>query len=447
MNESVANTVSHKSAPPLPSRRYAWYTTVLLTIVYIFSYIDRTILNLLVEPIKKDLQLTDTEISILMGPAFGLFYVLLPIPLGWLADRRNRAWIVGVGVTLWSAATIGCGLARNFVQLFTARIMVGVGEASLSPCALPMIADSFPPEKRGKPIATYSAALSLGGGIASLAGASVLIWTESAGSITLPLLGALKAWQFAFVVVGFPGIILGLLMFMLREPARQERLGLAGEGKTGILDAFRYVLSDWRMYLGFVAIVCVMTTVAYSQGFFAAMFERTWGWPAKQFAVYNGIMNLAMGPATVIATGWYIDKLFAKGLKDAPMRVMIAGVIILTSTHALAPLMPNGTLAFGMIAINLIGMASVTAAGSAALMNVAPGEIRSQMTALYFLTISVTGLFLGPTTVGILSDSVFGAENIRYAVALVPVIYGLPLMFTLRATLRRYRRRVNEVIG
>jgi len=144
MSKSAANTLPH-SAPPLPSRGYAWYTTVLLTVVYIFSYVDRTILNLLVEPIKNDLQLTDTEISILMGPAFAAFYTLLPIPLGWLADRWRRNWIVGIGVTLWSLATVGCGLARNFIQLFTARIMVGVGEASLSPCALPMIADSFPP--------------------------------------------------------------------------------------------------------------------------------------------------------------------------------------------------------------------------------------------------------------------------------------------------------------
>jgi MFS family permease len=427
---------------PLPKPAYAWYSTVLLTTVYVFSYIDRTILNLLVEPIKHDLQLSDTEISLLMGPAFALFYTTLTVPLGWLADRWKRTWIVAIGVTLWSVATAGCGLARNFIQLFTARIMVGVGEASLSPCALPMIADSFPPEKRGKPIATYSAALSLGGGIAALAGASIIVWSKTAGTIDLPLLGQLRPWQFAFVAVGFPGIILGVLMFLMREPARQEQAGIAESGKAGLGDAARYLLSDWRMYAGFVAIVCVMTTVAYSQGWFPAMFERTWGWPPEKFALYYGIITLIIGPATVFSTGWYIDRLYLRGKKDAPVLIMIGGLLIIVPTHAIAPLMPDGNLAFVMVAINLIGMASVTTAGSAGLMNITPGEIRSQVTALYFVIISVTGLMLGPTTVGILSDSVIGAENIRYAVSLVAIIYGLPVLLTLRSTLTRYRQHV-----
>jgi len=429
---------------PLPKPAYAWYSTVLLTTVYVFSYIDRTILNLLVEPIKQDLQLSDTEISLLMGPAFALFYTTLAIPLGWLGDRWKRNWIVAIGVTLWSVATVGCGLARNFVQLFTARIMVGVGEASLSPCALPMIADSFPPEKRGKPIATYSAALSLGGGLAALAGASIIVWSKTAGTIDLPLLGQLRPWQFAFVAVGFPGIILGVLMFLMREPARQEQAGIAESGKAGLGDAARYLRSDWRMYAGFVAIVCVMTTVAYSQGWLPAMFQRTWGWPPEKFALYYGIFTLIIGPATVFSTGWYIDRLYLRGKKDAPVLVMIGGLLIIVPTHAIAPLMPDGNLAFIMVAINLIGMASVTTAGSAGLMSITPGEIRSQVTALYFVIISVTGLMLGPTTVGILSDSVIGAENIRYAVSLVAIIYGLPVLLTLRSTLTRYRQHVAE---
>ncbi len=432
------------SNPPLPKPAYAWYTVALLTIVYIFSYVDRSILSLLVEPIKADLQLSDTQISLLMGPAFALFYTTLTIPLGWLADRSKRNWIVAIGVTLWSLATAACGLARNFAQLFTSRILVGVGEASLSPCALPMIADSFPPEKRGKPVGVYSAALSLGAGIASLAGASVIIWSKSAGSITLPLLGQLAPWQFAFVAVGLPGLLLGVLMFLLREPARQEQAGIAAVGQAGLRDALRYIRADWKLFGGFVAIVCVMTTVAYSQGWIPAMFERTWGWPAERFALYNGIMNLVLGPLTVMTTGWTIDRLFARGQKDAPVRIMIAGLLLIVPTHALAPLMPNGVLAFVLLAINLVGMASVTAAAATGLMNITPGEIRSQVTALYFVIISVTGLMLGPTTVGIISDSFVGAANIRYAVSLVAVIYGVPLLLTLRATLRRYRRRISE---
>jgi len=259
------------------------------------------------------------------------------------------------------------------------------------------------------------------------------------------LLGILSGLQFAFVLVGAPGLMVGVLVFMLRDPARQEQGSTPENGKALFMTAVRFIAADWRMFGGFLAIVCVMTIVAYRQSFFAAMFERTWGWPSDQFARYNGVMNLVMGPLTVLATGWYIDRLFTQGFKDAPVRILIGGVILLTTTHALAPLMPNGTLAFVLIALNLVGMASVTTAGAAGLMNIAPGEIRSQVTALYFVIISVTGLNLGPPTVGLLSDFVFGAENIRYALAMVPVIYGVPLMFTLRSTLRRYRQRIAQM--
>lgn len=428
--------------PALPSPAYAWYTAILLTLVYVFSFIDRYILGLLVEPIKLDLGLTDTEIGLLLGPAFALLYTTMGVPIGWLADRWRRTWIVGIGVVLWSLATAACGLAKNFGQLFVARISVGVGEATLAPCALPMIADSFPPEKRGKPVAFYSAALSLGAGIASLAGASVIIWSKSTESLALPLVGELAGWQFAFVVVGLPGILLGGLMFALREPARQEQTGLAGDARPGLRVALRYLRDDAALFSGFVAIVCIMTIVAYSQGWLPAMFERTWGWPPERYAVWNGVMMLAIGPLTVNTTGWYIDKLFNEGYQDAPVRLMILGTLIMVPSGVIAPLMPSGELAFAVYALNLVGIAMISAAAPTALLNITAGEIRSQVTAIYFLVIGVTGLMLGPTAVGLLNDNVTGTDGIQYSVALVPALFGIPLLLTLRGTLRRYRARI-----
>ena len=141
------------SEHPWPASRTAWSMVILLTIAYIFSFVDRGILGLLIEPIKADLQLKDEDLGYLIGPAFALFYATMGLPLGWLADRRRRTWIVAAGIALWSAATAASGLARSFWHLFFARMGVGVGEATLSPCAMSMIGDSFPPERRGKPIA------------------------------------------------------------------------------------------------------------------------------------------------------------------------------------------------------------------------------------------------------------------------------------------------------
>ncbi|MBT6960110.1 MAG: MFS transporter, partial [Rhodospirillaceae bacterium] len=138
---------------PYPPTAYAWYVVVILTLAYVVSFIDRQIMALMVEPIRRDLDISDTQISLLLGLAFAIFYTVLGIPLGRLADTYNRRKIIIVGVVVWCAMTAACGLARNYVQLFAARIGVGVGEAALSPSALSMISDYFPKETRARAVA------------------------------------------------------------------------------------------------------------------------------------------------------------------------------------------------------------------------------------------------------------------------------------------------------
>lgn len=428
---------------PLPTRRYAWYTVILLTLCYIFSFIDRYILGLLVQPIKADMGLTDTQIGLLLGPAFALFYTTMGIPLGWLADRSPRNLIVGAGVALWSMATMACGLAGNFIQLFAGRVAVGVGEATLSPCALSMIGDSFVPEERGKPVAFYSAALSIGAGIAALVGATVIVWSRSVDNLSFPLVGEVAPWQFAFLVVGVMGLPLALLVVTLREPARQERANLApGKQAPGLREAFSYLRANRAAYLAFVPLACVMTTVAYSQGWLPAMFERTWGWPAERYALYSGIAMLACGPLTVNLTGWWSDKLSRQGVREAPLRLLLLGSLILIPTGCLGPLMPSAWLAFAVLTVNLIGIAMVSAVAPTALLNITPGEIRGQVIAIYFLVISLTGLVLGPMTVGLLNDWLNGEAGTRFSVALVPLLYGLPVLVIARSAMRAYKAKV-----
>jgi MFS family permease len=427
---------------PLPSRSYAWYTVFLLTLVYVFSFIDRYILSLLIEPIKADLDLSDTQVSLLLGPAFALFYTTLGVPLGWLSDRARRTWIIGVGVAVWSLATAASGIAKSFAQLFIARITVGVGEATLSPCALPIIADSFPPEKRGKPIAVYAAALSIGAGLAYIAGASVIIWSKTVDTISLPLLGEVAPWQVAFIAVGLPGLFVAILCLALREPARQERVGLTENQNAGLRDATRYIWANKRAYTGFVLIVGVMLIVSYSQFWLPAMFQRTWGWEGEKFGLYYGIGMLAIGPLTVNIAGWLSDRMTAQGKADAPVRIIIWGALLMVPTAAIGPLMPTAELAFSVFMLNLVSLAMISAVAPTALMNITPGEIRGQVTAIYFLVVSVAGLFLGPMTVGLLNDNFMGEAGVRYSVALVPIIYGVPVLFLLRGALRGYREKL-----
>lgn len=434
------------TAYPRPAQ--AWYVVILLTMAYVLSFVDRYILGLLVEPIKADMGLTDVQIGLLLGPAFAIFYATMGLPLGWLADRWRRTWLVGIGIFLWSAATAASGLAKNFWHLFVARMAVGVGEATLSPCAMSIISDSFPKHKRGKPIAVYTAALSIGSAIASLIGATVLVWAKGSEGIEVPGIGLVKPWQAAFMIVGAPGLIFAGLFFMTKEPVRQVgQLKDEDLKGTGLLDMLTYVGGRWKTYLSFVSLVCVMTIVAYSQGWFAAMFERTWGWDAEKYALYNAIVLLAVGPVTVYTCGWLSDRLTSQGVADAPLRILIAGAFVLVPTGVAVPLMPSPELAFVVIALNTIAIATVSAVSVTALLNITPAAIRAQTVALYYMTISLAGLFLGPTTVGLLSAEVFGEENLRYAVAALPVLFGVVPLLIVPVTIRLYRQQMAILEG
>ncbi len=420
-----------------PSSGYAWYMVVVLTIAYILSFVDRYILGLLIEPIKADLDLTDTQIGYLLGFAFAIFYATMGLPLGYLADRKKRTLIVAAGIFVWSLATAASGLAKNFWHLFAARVSVGAGEAALSPCAMSRISDSFPREKRGMPIAFYTAALSLGAGIASLVSAGVLAWAKSVPEISLPLLGAVRPWQFTFIVVGLPGLLLALLVLTLREPKRQRSADDDVKPEFGVM--LRHVGHRWRIYASFVAFVCLMTIIAYSQGWYAAMFSRTWGWEAEKYATVNAIVLLAVGPLSVNVAGFLNDRWYRAGRTDAPLRIMIIGALVMVPTGIVAPLLPSPWLAMGVLVFNTAGIAMTSATGVTGLMNITPAAIRGQTVALYYMTISLAGLLLGPSSVGWLSDNVFGNEHLNLAAATVPALFGVPVLLLTRYALRAYR--------
>lgn len=424
-----------------PSSGYAWYMVALLTVAYILSYIDRYVLGLLIEPIKAEMALTDFQISLLLGLFFSITYALLGLPLGWLADRRRRTWIVAAGVGLWSLATAMTGAAKNFTHIALARAGVGIGEATLSPCAMSMISDSFPAAKRGRPIAFYTAALSLGAGAASLLAAKVLDWAERNAGLVLPFFGEVSAWQLVFITVGLPGLLIAVLFLFLREPARQERKAAAGDAR--FVDMLRYVRDHWPVYVGIVMLVSVMTVTAYSQGFYAPMFERTWGWAGKTYAFWNGVVLLAVGPLTVNIAGYLSDKLYGLGRRDGPLLIVMMGVLVLVPTAALIPLMPGPKMAMVLIGVNTVGIAMASATGATALLNVTPGQIRGQTVALYYMSISFAGM-IGPLAVGFLSDNVFGTDNLRYAVATVPLIVGLPAIALMLWIRRHYLNELND---
>ncbi len=436
------------SAPskPYPPASVAWFLVAMLTMAYVFSFVDRYILGLLIEPIKEDLGLTDEQIGLILGPAFGLIYAFSGLFIGWFVDNWRRTWIVGIGMAVWSAATAVSGLAANFWQLFFARMTIGAGESVLSPSAFSMIADSFPEEQRGKPIAFYTAALTLGAGIASLIGGGVLLWAKTTNGVTLPMLGLLAPWQLVFMTVGLPGLLLAVYFFFVKEPERRPHVGgdTALQGAS-IFKAWTYVAKNGATYFTFVSLVMVMTIIAYSQGYLPSTFERTWGWEREQYAFINGVALLIIGPANVLLMGYLSDRWMQAGVRDAPFRLLVIGFLIMVPTGAVAMLMPTGVIAYAVLCVNTVGIGMVSAVGVTALLLITPAQIRGQVLALYYMTISLSGLFLGPTTVGSLSTRVFGEDNLNLAVAAVPIIYGVIPLVLIPITRRLYLKQMKRL--
>lgn len=440
-SQADAPAAPETPAAPYPSAAAGWFLVVMLTIAYIFSFVDRYVINLLIEPIKAEFDLSDRQIGWLLS-AFTLVYGFVGIFMGWLIDRGKRVWIVSIGVALWSAATVATGMAKNFALLFTARMGVGVGEATLSPATFSMIGDSFPTEKRGKPIAFYSSALPIGAGLASLLSAAIIAWTASSGNQSLPFFGELSPWRFTLIIVGLPGLLIAAVFLFMKEPTRRPVAKSAGViSGSGFTDALKYIWSNKTLYMGFVLIIGTMTTIAYSQGFLAPTFERTWGWSAQKYAFVNGVALLIIGPANMMIMGTISDWWTKKGVQDASLRILYIGFFIMVPTAAIPLFMPSAELAFAILCINTIGIGIVSAIGVTSLLVITPAQIRGQIVALYYLSISWFGS-LGPIAVGELSSSVFGEDNLRYAVAAVPLIFGLIPFLMMPMTRRLYREQM-----
>lgn len=451
MNPSPA--VDSAAEDPYPPTGYAWYVVVVLTLGYIVSFLDRQIFALLVQPIRQDLGLTDTQVSLIGGLAFALFYTFLGIPIGRLADRRSRRAIIAVGVTIWCCMTAACGLARNYWQLFIARVGVGVGEATLNPSALSLISDYFPRERRGRAISFYNMGVSLGVGIANIVGAWAISVASSLPPVLLPGIGELRPWQLVFVFVGLPGLVVALLMLTVREPRRRDQVRLPGGAATQELsvgDTLRYLGARWTTYATHFLGMSVVTIIGYAFFFWIpTMFVRTWNWSIPDSGYTYGLVTLIAGPIGVNLGGWIADALYKRGYKDGLMRTCLyAALFVFLPTSIIAPLMPTAAGAIVMLVPSTMAGAVVTATGAAALMMITPNQMRGQVTAVYYFVLNALGLTLGPTAVALVTDYAFADPGaLRYSIAWVSVGAGLAAMGFLAANLPLYRAGVIEAEG
>src|SRR5579863_3909148 len=247
-----ASAPSKSLNQPTASLRYAWYVVIVLTGLYMLSFVDRTILSLLVGSIKRDLGISDTRIGLLQGLSFALFYTIMGLPLGRMADTRSRRNLIATCVIVWSLYTSACSAAKSFWALFFTRIGVGVGEAGLSPAAYSLISDYFPPDRLGVAISIYYMGVFLGSSLALLVGGIVVDTMAHVPTVTLPLLGTIASWRVTFLIVGLPGLLFALLSFTIKEPLRLGMLRSAqgGDARLTFAQAFGQMRLRWQSLAG-----------------------------------------------------------------------------------------------------------------------------------------------------------------------------------------------------
>jgi MFS family permease len=393
---------------PWPGAGRAWYAVGVLFIAVIFSFVDRIILSLLVDPIRADLGLSDTDFAFLLGVAFAVFFALFGLPIGRWADRYSRRAIIGVGIFIWSLMTAACGLANNFWELFFARVGVAAGEAALAPAAFSMISDLFPRDKLGRALGVYQAGAFVGAGAALLVGGAVIAMIKLSGAQVLPIVGQVEPWQIVFFVVGLPGLLVAALMVTVPEPARR---GVpAGQGAAMALrEVLGRARANWRVYVphfvGFALLaVPITTTLTWAPVYFG----RVLGYSPPQTGLVLGLIVALLSPAGVYAGGWLADRLMKRGYRDAMHRVGLMAASLLFPLCLFATTGSNRMLATALFCPLTFCASLSLACAPAALQVVTPGPMRAQISAVWMLCLNVITAIVGPTAVGLIADQVFG---------------------------------------
>lgn len=419
------------------SRGYAWYVVYALAFVNLFSFLERFIPTLLFAPIKKDFHLSDTQVSLVAGFSFVIFYVAFGLLIGRMADRSNRRRIVIVGIVLWSLATACCGLARSFAQLFLARVAVGVGEATLGPTANSMISDYFPRATLPRALSVYSAANYVGAGLALVVGEIVIATVAKYAPPVLPLIGHVSAWQTTFLVVGLLGLTVLIPMIFVREPVRHN---VAPEAKNGVSFAELFAFLKLNrgtfgaLYGGF-SISAILGYATFT--WIPTYFIRTFGWQQHTIGFVYGMMAAVLATAGVLLGARVAEWIGARGYTDTYFRTTIISILISAIPQFLSTLMPTAALSLAMLTIStLIGNFAVVLP-IAAIGAIAPNQMRAQLLSIYLFTANVLGLGIGPVFVATITDHVFHNEamvgySISTATAIILPIVVVILMLGLR---------------
>lgn len=413
----------------------------ILLLFYVLSFLDRSILSMLVGPLKADVRLTDNELSLLMGPAFAVLYVLTGLPVGWLVDRLSKRMIIGIGVAIWGTATFLSGLASSFAGLLFGRIGVGVGEACLTPAAHAILAERVPATRLATAMSIFTTGAVIGTSAATAIGGLIVAWAERGGVASVPLLGVVRPWQLVFFVVGAATLIALPLVPLLGAERRGEHRSQDGAsaGREGLGALLR---QQWPVLLGLPTGFGFTYVLNAALGAWTPTFMvRNYGWSIAQVGAAWGTQHLIAGVIGQLGGAYIVDRLYARGVGNAHTLYHIVGLAISVPAMLIALNSTNPYVFLAMSSIFYALSFPFIGYAAAAMQLFTPSHLRGQVSALFLAIATIIGTSIGAPLVGVLTDTVFAdPQAIGRSMAVVVAIFGPLAFLTLLFAGRRLRK-------
>jgi len=422
-------------AGSLPPRAImgAWWTLAVLFAIYTFSFVDRLVLTLVVPDIQRSLNATDTQMGLLLGPAFAIAYAVSGIPFGWAADRFSRRWVLFFGGLIFALSTGASAFATGFAVLFILRVGVGIGESAMAPCAYSLLADSFPRNQFTTASAIYNTAAKVGSSIAYGLGGAVIGLSISYAD-RLPK--HLSSWQYLFLASGSLTLLATVMLVTVREPARSVRATPAEMGQK----IFAYLSAERVLYvpllLGFSTIaLCNYAVSSWTPTYLV----RRFGWGPSEFGPILGVISIGSAMILVLK-GLVVDRLYGRGMIDAHVRFYTWLLVIGLPAAFCAYTIPNRYVFLFLYAgLQLISLPAMIYMGTT-LQLIAPPALRGRVTAAFMFVFTLLGGVFGPPAVGVLTQYVFrDPHEVGMAITIVLSI-GMPVsLILLRRSLKHIR--------
>lgn len=416
-------------APPIaqswPSRPASLYSLFVLTIVVMFTVLDRQILALMIEPVKADFGISDTQAALLLGAAFSLTYAVAGLPIARIADRTNRRNLVAICIAFWSLSTVACGITQNYFQLFLARLGIGVGEAGYGPATWSIVTDSFPREKVAFATGTLAIGATVGTGLALFMGGAVLGLVEHLPVVHLPWGGVMRPWQWAFVVVGAPGLIWALVVLTTHEPARRG-LSRGAQQSVPVRDVARYMIDDWRAYLAVIGGLSMkLLMILGIAQWMPTFYHRQFGWELSNVGLITGGIAMVLSPIALLLGGKISEIWMRQGKSDANLRIVFYGLLFSVPCFVTAPLLPNPWMVIACNSTAIFIAALGTGPAIAAFQLITPNQMRAQVSSVSQFCTNVIAFALGPLIVAVFTDYLFhDPQQLKYSISLCSAILG-----------------------